>query len=149
MVQAFESVADATKYAENSQVEAWTLSPRHDIVREMRFVVLDNDVLLAYEKQKPTQNGNLSMFNLGRGAIPKDIDPSANLVDLALQARQALSLRVCAVDIIELASGEFLVLEVNDGIMMEYYSRHSAENAAKAYRVYETILHKMISWYPI
>lgn len=144
MVQAFESVEDATRHAISSQVEAWTLSPRRNIAREMRFIVLDGDILLAYEKQEPTQNGNLSMFNLGRGAIPKDINPTTELVDLALQARRVLDLRVCAVDIVELASGELLVLEVNDGIMTEYYSRHSSENAIKARSVYESIIQKML-----
>lgn len=144
LVQAFESIDAAKEYINSSTVEAWAVSPRLDIVSETRLVILDNEVLLAYQKH-PLQSEQLTMFNLGKGAVPGDIEPEQVYVELAQRASETLGLRLCAVDIVKTARNDVLVLEVNDGIMMEHYARHSAENYSKAAQVYDAIVGKMIN----
>lgn len=145
LVRAFASIGQVREYIDTSTVEAWAVSPRLAIAREMRLIVLDSEVILSYEKLHPQHNSNLAMFNLGKGAQPQDIEPNAATVQLAQHAARALGLRVCAVDIIELEDGSRLVLEINDGIMMEYYSRYSAENAAKMRATYDAIVKRMVA----
>ena len=143
LVQAFESIDAAKKYINSSAVEAWAVSPRLDIVNETRLVLLDNEVLLAYEKH-PLQSAQFTMFNLGKGAVPHDIEPEQYYVELARRASETLGLRLCAVDIVKTAANEVLILEVNDGIMMEHYARYSAENYSKAAEVYDVIVGRMV-----
>ncbi len=143
LVQAFTNKSDVYAAIRDSSVEAWALSPRLDIQREMRLVVLDGRVLLSYEKH-PTQSTGLTMFNLGQGATPEGIVPSDSMVQLAVAAQSTLGLRVCAVDIVETSGGEQMILEVNDGIMMEYYTRHSEANAKRSYDAYDKIISSMI-----
>ena len=145
LVQAFSSISEAQKYITKSAVEAWAISPRYEIAREMRLILLDDNILLSYEKRHPKLSGNLAMFNLGRGAVPRDIEPDPGTVQLAQRAQRAVGLRVCAVDIVELSDGTQVVLEINDGIMMEHYSRHSPENAAKAHAVYDEIVRRIVT----
>ena len=145
MVRAFNSVPDAMRYIATSSVESWAISPRHTIAEEIRILILDQDILLAYSKTNPSHCGTLPLFNLGQGAVPQDIIPDKKLVDLALSARNALGLRLCSVDIAKLDDGSHTILEVNDGIMTEHYSRHSPEYAHKARVAYASIIHKMMS----
>ncbi|MBI3889378.1 ATP-grasp domain-containing protein [Candidatus Saccharibacteria bacterium] len=144
LVQAFASKSDVYAAIQQSSVEAWAISPRLDIVREARLIVLDGHVLLSYDK-RPAQSTELKMFNLGMGATPKDITPTKTMVELAVVGQAALGLRICAVDIVETASGEQMILEVNDGIMMEYYSRFSKENDLRSYTVYDEIIGAMLN----
>jgi len=54
---------------------------------------------------------------------------------MASEAFHALNLRFASIDIIE-ANGEFKVLEINSGIMMEYFSETSEENYKLAKGIY-------------
>src|SRR5690606_29180310 len=110
-----------------------------DIEREIRVVLLDGELLIVYEKQAVVIDG-LKMFNLGMGAVPHNIEPDKELVELALRAQSALGLRLSAVDIIETVTGEWKVLEVNSGFMMENYLRASAENRRQTVEAYEKIV---------
>lgn len=143
MVTAYDSEQTARAAANSSSVEAWTLSPRLNILRETRVILLDGDVLLSYEKRAVATDG-LKMFNLGQGAIPLDVDLGEKITHLAQRAQLTLGLRLCAVDIVELETGEVMVMEVNDGLMMEHYSRHSRNNMQRAYAVYEKITKTMM-----
>lgn len=143
MVKAYDSEQSARTVANGSSVEAWTLSPRLNILKETRVILLDGDVLLSYEKRAVATDG-LKMFNLSQGAIPLDVDPNEEIIHLAQRAQLILGLRLCAVDIVELETGEEMVMEVNDGLMMEYYSRHSQNNTQRAYAVYDRIIKTMM-----
>lgn len=124
---------------------AWTVSPYLDLIGETRLIMLDGAVLLAYEKHDPAVHDGMKFFNLCQGAKAVDIEPSPALHRMARQACAALSLRIAAVDLVRTASGEDLVLEVNDGIMTENYARRSPANAKRAQKVYEAIIARMMA----
>ena len=130
---------EAIKWVASSEISAWAVSPHIDIKREIRCILLDGQPLLVYEKQAVEIDG-LKMFNLGQGAAPTIITPNTALIQLAAQAQAALGLRLSAVDIIETAAGEFLVLEINGGFMMEHFMRVSDEYMRIAEHIYRTIV---------
>jgi glutathione synthase/RimK-type ligase-like ATP-grasp enzyme len=144
-------VAGADKAAEvirASDVAAWAASPFCDISTEYRVMLLDGKVLLAYQKTQPVTLDGLKFFNLGLGAVPQDIADAAQADQVATLAQtvcRELSLRLAAVDIVQLASGELRVLEVNDGIMMENYARTSDAYRARAEGVYDAIVAAMFA----
>ncbi|OGL22246.1 hypothetical protein A2707_02855 [Candidatus Saccharibacteria bacterium RIFCSPHIGHO2_01_FULL_45_15] len=143
-VRRLKSRQSAEEWIEQSGIEAWAVSPYYNIQQEIRLIVLDDKVLLSYEKL-PIPSSELLMFNLGKGAVPRNIVPDSAIVKLALSARQALGLHLAAVDIIILQDGQSMVLEVNDGIMMEHYARVSEQNYATARRVYGDIMRIMMA----
>ncbi len=130
---------EAVEYVESTDIPAWAASPFIDIEREIRFVLLDQEPLIVYEKQAVMVDG-LKMFNLGKGAVPQDIEPSSELLMQAARAQAALGLRLSAVDIVETMDGEYQVLEVNSGFMMEHYMRHSEQNKQRAIEAYNRII---------
>ena len=80
--------------------------------------------------------------NLGQGAQPEIIaDPSlvSQLSDLALRAAEAVNVRFASVDIIR-TGGEFKVLEINSGIMMESFARINVHNYQLAKSIYKEAL---------
>jgi glutathione synthase/RimK-type ligase-like ATP-grasp enzyme len=125
-------------------IEAWAASPFIEIKREVRLIILDRQVLLTYEKQ-PVEIDGLKFFNLGKGAAAVGYEVADSEIELAQKAKEALGLRLSAVDIILLADGSWRVLEVNDGIMMENYARQSPENKEVAKQVYATITPSLFS----
>ncbi|MFZ2126148.1 MAG: ATP-grasp domain-containing protein [Candidatus Microsaccharimonas sp.] len=143
-VQKFNSTKEAIAWIDTEPNDAWAISPFIPIKREIRLIVLDQAVLLAYEKRPVTIDG-LAMFNLGLGAVPLKINAPNEIQALAINACKALQLRLAAVDIIERRDGSFMILEINDGIMMEHFSRASNEYRQDAQRVYESIVLTMFS----
>lgn len=133
------SANEATNWMSMRGIEAWAVSPLLDIRREIRVIMLDGQVLVAYEK-RPVMIGDLRMFNLGKGASPQDIELPNEVALLAKRALYTISLRLAAVDIVELPGGEYKVLEINDGLMMEHYARFSPENMAKTKELYEMVV---------
>lgn len=131
--------ARAEQAVKASAVEAWALSPYYDIKREIRCVILDGEILLSYEK-RPIERDGMKFFNLGMGAVPVDHHPSESMQRLAMNAMKALGLRVGAVDSIVCYDGTIMVLEVNDGVMMESFARHSKANKQKAAEIYKAII---------
>ncbi len=86
--------------------------------------------------------------NLAAGAYPiLDLPPDTrkHLIDLARKAVAVLGLRVAAVDIVYTRAGEWKVLEVNSGVMMEYFSRRHPEGRSIARRVYAHLLDRMFA----
>lgn len=138
-IKLFNNADKAVEWIESTGHPAWAASPFVDIKREIRLVLLDGELLVAYEKQ-PVMLDGLKMFNLGMGAIPVGTEPSESLLSLAVEAQVALGLRLCAVDIVETADGKRMVLEVNSGFMMEHYIRHSSENKQRAVEAYSKII---------
>lgn len=139
-VQKFANQYDAERAIAQSSRFAWAISPYYNIAREIRIVILDGEILLAYEKIKPIMRDGLRMFNLGAGAEPLDIEPHEVLANIVNDAMGALNLRLASVDIAELDNGNYYIMEVNDGIMMEHYMRQSAEHRARGKAVYTKII---------
>jgi len=141
----FDTTDDALEMIKASGEPAWALSPYYDLQAEYRFILLDGEPLLAYEKTQPTLRGTLKLFNLGFGAVaiatPDDV--MQQLIPLAKKVMKATALRLAAVDIVRLPDGSYLVLEVNDGISMEHYARQSADNKKRAVIVYNAIIAAM------
>jgi glutathione synthase/RimK-type ligase-like ATP-grasp enzyme len=77
--------------------------------------------------------------NLGQGAQPEIITDALllpQLRDLALRAAKAVNARFASVDIIH-TGGEYKVLEINSGIMMENFARLNLNNYQKAKSIYK------------
>jgi glutathione synthase/RimK-type ligase-like ATP-grasp enzyme len=147
-VQLVGDPSQAAQIIQHSDIAAWAASPFCDIVAEYRVMLLDNILLLAYQKTQPVTLNGLRYFNLGLGAVPRDIaDPQRqqDVVAMAQTACREMSLRLAAVDVVQLASGDLQVLEVNDGIMMENYARMSQEYSNRAAGVYDTIVAAMFT----
>ena len=80
--------------------------------------------------------------NLGQGAQPEiltDASLVAQLSDLALRAAEAVNVRFASVDIIR-TGGEFKVLEINSGIMMESFARMNSRSYQIAKSIYRQAL---------
>lgn len=143
-VYKFDGVDDAVDHIESSTIQAWAASPYIDIVSETRVILLDGTPLLCYKKQ-PVQINGLNMFNLGLGATAVDTIPDSDLLRLAQSAQLALGLRLAAVDVIETQDGRRSILEINDAVMTEHYSRQSAANAMRAKSVYGAIIDRLFT----
>lgn len=142
-VRKLESLDTVETFLRNELENNWVISPYLDIRTEQRVIMLDGQPLLSYHKHPVILNG-LKMFNLGLGATPKRTDVDNETLALARAAVQTLGLRLAAVDIITLQTGERMVLEVNDGIMMEHYAAASDEYKADALAVYRRIISTMM-----
>ena len=138
-VAKLHSVAEAEAWMSKWGIEAWAASPFFEIRREVRVITLDGMVLLTYEKM-PVEISGLKFFNLGKGAMASDYTLGKEQRELVVGTQRTLGLRLAAIDLVELTTGEWRVLEVNDGIMMENYARQSRENEAVAKEVYAAII---------
>ncbi|WP_253890498.1 ATP-grasp domain-containing protein [Actinokineospora diospyrosa] len=113
---------------------AW--SPFLAVEDEYRTVFLDGELLLAFRKIRadPAE----WRHNLHLGATPEVCaDPSTvdRLRQVGGDAMAALGLRFATVDVV-VVDGELLVMEVNSGVSLERFSRHSREYSALAGDVY-------------
>jgi glutathione synthase/RimK-type ligase-like ATP-grasp enzyme len=128
-----------------AKTNEWAISPYVEIVREVRNIILDGEILLSYEKIIIDKSDSLfKLFNLGKGALPRLYKVSHDLRILACGAQAAIGLRLASVDCVELSTGDWLVLEVNAGIMMEHYARTSPEHYRQAAAVYGRIIDAMM-----
>ncbi len=175
------------------EYKAIAVAPYYEIPHEYRVILLDDEVLLMYEKRRPTVTGDgqtplgelvaralaqcalpekvfheaqqmyrhewhhvlpegetrplIWRHNLAAGAqpvldIPKGL--RRRLKHLARRAVQVLGLRVAAVDIVQTHEG-LRVLEINAGIMMEYFATRHPQGQALARRVYAALLERMFT----
>lgn len=128
--------------AQYGAVGRWAVAPFEIIEHEYRVIMLDGEALVTYEKTAPQPGADkLTVHNLGQGATPCLIDDD-RIVKIAQLAMVNLGLRAAAVDIVHTPDG-LKVLEVNDGIMMEYFARHSDAYATIAQDVYLRIVQTM------
>lgn len=138
-----DSEAELNQKISSSLEAAWAASPLMSIVAEHRLLLLDGELLLAYDKQGPAIVNGLKIFNLGAGARPKVIKPNQAELALARQAMQIIGLRLAAVDIVCLDDDSWLVLEVNDGFMMEHFARFSEKNLQITQGFYAQVVDKL------
>ena len=84
--------------------------------------------------------------NLGLGASPQIVlnqDLAENLSQLALQAAQVVNVNFASVDIV-LTRGEYRVLEINSGIMMEHFAEISPDHYQTAKAIYQKAIFSMM-----
>lgn len=130
--QAWQAADTSTRFA---------LSPFEQLTSEYRVILLDGAPLVCYEK-KAQPTSDFTLHNLGQGAQPALVEAGEvydSLLALAREGLRALGLRLAAVDIIYTPEG-YKILEVNDGIMMEYFARKSDAFAAIAADAYAKIV---------
>lgn len=143
-VMPFATYGSAKQYVMSQPVGDYALSPRYDITAEYRYFVLDQQILLAYEKTNPQYNHGLPMFNLGQGAAAKITSVNSAFAVLAINAAAAIGLRLCAVDIVATSNGINKIMEINSGFMMEHFARQSDENYQLACQLYSKIIDAMM-----
>lgn len=131
----------------SSSESAWAASPHENIIKEFRIVMLDIEPEIIYEKTNPVLVNDLILFNLGLGARAVNISQESSvrekLSGLASAACYALHLRIAAVDIVQLADGQFKIIEINSGISFEHYGRQNQDNRKKVEQIYDKIIDRM------
>jgi len=107
------------------------ISPYVEIEEEVRVVLIDDTPLAVYAKQR----GADWRHNLDLGARPVLLPSGATrdaCVALAVNAAQAIGIRFASVDVVRVG-GEWKVLEINSGVMMETLGKHQPELVAAGY----------------
>src|SRR5262249_6699910 len=107
------------------------ISPFVEISEEVRVVLIDDTPLVVYAKQR----GADWRHNLDLGPrpvlLPTRAIPDA-AVALAVAAAQAIGIRFASIDLVHV-TGDWKVLEINSGVMMEALGRHHPELVQAAY----------------
>ena len=80
--------------------------------------------------------------NLRTGATP-EIIKNKKLEKLAIKATKAINIKFASIDIVEVEN-QFLVLEINSGIMMESFAKYSQKNYDIAKDIYKKAILKML-----
>lgn len=144
LVAKFEDEAKALEHIGQAPELGWTASPYLDIKNEIRLVVFDGLVKLAYEKTKPSKRRGLKMYNLSQGAVPHKLDSGTirgnGIEDLAKKSMQAIGLRLGGVDVVLSSQKVFYVLEINSGFTLEHYAGHSSKNMKEAVDFYAEVI---------
>ena len=81
--------------------------------------------------------------NLGEGA-QAEIIKNEVVQQLAIAAAKAINIRFCSVDIIETIAGEFLVLEINSGVMIEHFLNSNPQEYDRVKAIYEKAVLRMM-----
>ncbi len=128
---------------QHTDIASWAASPFLDIRSEVRFVVYDGAIPLAYEKQNPPTINGLRMFNLGLGAAARRLDSSSiepGVGKLVRSAMEAIGLKLGAVDVIFPANSEPQVLEINSAFSLEHYAGISQRNRQEVVGFYQRVI---------
>jgi glutathione synthase/RimK-type ligase-like ATP-grasp enzyme len=107
------------------------ISPYVEIEREVRVILLDDDPLVVYRKERVSD----WRHNLDFGARPILLEPGETrdaCVAIAVNAARAIGIRFASVDIVSV-EGSWKVLEINSGVMMEALGRLHPELVYAAY----------------
>lgn len=112
------------------------IQPYYQIDHEYRVVMFKNKPYISFEKVK---QGSWK-FNLSQGAMATEINPSIKkkLYALATKLTKQLNINFCSVDIVD-CQGEYLVIEVNGGVMIEKYIT-TKQRYQEAYQLYEKVI---------
>ncbi|MCA0991398.1 ATP-grasp domain-containing protein [Pseudalkalibacillus hwajinpoensis] len=116
------------------------LSPYFESNLEYRIVTLGNIPKIYFAKER-TYNWK---HNLIKGALPKKVESEKIpiLDNLAKKAAKTLQLDFCTVDILETSEG-FKVLEINEQVMLEQYSKKDPDFKSQVSKLYnEALLHR-------
>ena len=107
------------------------ISPFVEVEQEIRVVLLDGTPLVVYRKERASD----WRHNLDFGARPillEDGGAREACVAIAVKAVHAISIRFASVDVVHVA-GEWKVLEINSGVMMEALGKLHPELVYAAY----------------
>lgn len=121
-----------------------SMCPFYHAKHEYRVILLDDEEQLSYMKSLPKGSQSWK-FNLEQGgqAEPMPSVQHDEIVQLAQRAARAVGLRFCSVDIIEDQKGDFYVMEVNSGVMIQHYVDQHPEQADRAREIYRAAVRKM------
>lgn len=106
-----------------------------ECTNELNRVLLDNEIY-EYNWQ----------FNLSKGAMPyllSDKNKEDRIRSMALSVSKVLGVKFASIDIIELGSGELLVLEANSGVMMSNFSVNLSNGKDIAKDIYTKVIKEM------
>lgn len=98
--------------------------------------ILDKNVEFIYNWQ----------HNLSKGSIPfeeNDTDLKNKIQTLAIDTFKKLNLRFASVDIVELESGEIMILEINSGVMIDNYTKFVPNGRQICKNIYSKAIDKM------
>lgn len=123
------------------QSNSASLCPFYNIEHEYRIVLLDGEEKLSYMKTKTAH----AWFNLDLGAKMENVpaDRHARILEIAQRAAKALNLRFGSVDIIETTDEEFLVLEINSGVMTKHYLKQHPDEYGRVKSMYAEAIERM------
>ena len=110
-----------------------------ELDRSLDAVNIDSDINLEFIPEQGELVEVSWKHNLGQGAsafVVSDMKLRDMLTDLALSCALTLDIGFASVDIVENIWGEFQILEVNSGVMMENFSKISDENYNIAKGIY-------------
>lgn len=126
-----------------SQSYSGSMCPFYKIRHEYRAIMLDNEVRLSYMKTLPDETS--WKFNLQRGSKSEDIpaDRLPKIIALAKQTSEAIGLRFGSVDIIETETGDFMVMEVNSGVMVSKFLKQHPDRYHEVYEMFRDAIRKL------
>lgn len=107
------------------------ISPYVEIEEEVRVILLDDAPRMVYSKQRGTD----WRHNLDAGAKPvllEDGKVRSACTRLAINAANAIGIRFASIDVIRV-DGEWRVLEINSGVMMEALGKLHPEMVQATY----------------
>ena len=107
------------------------ISPYVEIEEEVRVILLDDVPHVVYRKQR----GSDWRHNLDIGARPVLLEHGEARdasVTIAIASAKAIGIRFASIDVVHV-EGEWKVLEINSGVMMETLGRHHPELVHAAY----------------
>lgn len=107
------------------------ISPFVEIAEEVRVILLDDAPLVVYGKQRAFD----WRHNLDFGARPILLEQGEMrdaCVALAIKAAEAIGIRFSSIDMVRVG-GDWKVLEINSGVMMEALGKHHPELVYAAY----------------
>lgn len=107
------------------------IQPFYDARRELRVYLLDARIEIVVEKTRCDRNAEGWRGNMGLGADGRLVPAPPDIAALAPAAARALDLRFGSLDILIGADGP-VILEANNGVMLERFSRLGAEEATRA-----------------
>lgn len=126
-----------------SQSYSGSMCPFYKIQHEYRAVMLDNEVRLSYMKTLPDETS--WKFNLQQGSRSEDIpaEKLPKITTLAKQTSEAIGLRFGSVDIIETEVGDFMVMEVNSGVMVSKFLKQHPDRYPEVQAMFRDAIRKM------
>lgn len=137
------TVTDAISFMGQEDETLWVAAPYLEIDHEIRTVVYDGAVVLAYRKYDPVMKNGVKMFNASLGAKTSSLhidELPEEVRSLAVNAATSTNLRLCAVDIIVEPDGSTSVLEINSGFSLERFALTNPDNRRKVVAMYVKVL---------
>ena len=126
----------------------WAISPYVEIERELRTVVVDGEIRLAFAKTDAVTMNGLKFFNLTKGAKAEPIDIADLPEDVrtkALAAVAVIGLRMAAVDLVVTSAGHVSILEVNAAFSLMHYAQTNEATYQQVASLYDRLVADMFA----